>query len=123
MSTFPDVASRNAGRRDRVQKAIRREATEATLTRQPPLPATPWDAPSGSPQQWTVRVVVIGPKREWIGGTLVQTAEQQVLMDATGPRPEPEDQITIGADTFRVLRVHAVEPAGVPLLYTLEVQR
>lgn len=92
-----------------------------TLTREPALPDNPWNTVTGSAQTWTVTVVEIKPRMEWRGDTLIQTSDRRVMMDALGPRPRPEDKLTLGSDTYRVTAVDSTEPAGVPLLYILEI--
>lgn len=55
-----------------------------------------------------------------IDGTLIRTGDQRVLMAPTVPRPETGDAIVIGASTYSVVQVRAINPAGVPVLYELQ---
>lgn len=62
-----------------------------------------------------------------IDGTLIREGDQRVLMAPTVPRPLTGDAVVAPAvndleRVFNVVQVRVVEPAGVPVLYELQVR-
>lgn len=62
-----------------------------------------------------------------IDGTLIREGDQRVLMAPTVPRPLTGDAVVVPAvndleRVFNVVQVRVVEPAGVPVLYELQVR-
>lgn len=56
--------------------------------------------------------------------TLIQAGDKQCLLSPSGvTAPEPGDFIVDGSDTWTVLNVKSVNPAGTPVLYELQLRR
>ena len=71
----------------------------------------------------TGRVVLASLSAAMDGGfTAMAGASSAVSTDGAVP-PKPGDTLTIGADVFRVLRAGNLSPAGVDLLYDVQVRR
>jgi len=60
-----------------------------------------------------------------INGTLIQTGDRKLIIsalaDAGGPLPELhlEDTATVGTKVYAIKNVDALQPGGVPVMYTL----
>ena len=95
-----------------------------TLTRPTDIPAT-YDTTTGvatpvGPDTYTV----IGIKLDYSVREIVQAGDQRVYLSTDGAvPPKPGDTLTIGADVFRVMRAGNLSPAGVDLLYDVQVRR
>ena len=68
--------------------------------------------------------VLIGLYENDIAFENVQAGDQRVYLSTDGAvPPKPGDTLTIGSDVFRVLRAGNLSPAGVDLLYDVQVRR
>lgn len=58
-------------------------------------------------------------------GKLVQTNDRKLLLAPQGItiHPVPNDTITFNAITYTVIEVATLGPAGIPVLFTLQVRR
>jgi hypothetical protein len=66
----------------------------------------------------------ISQREAYFANSLVQSGDKVVLMGATvAVRPAAGHQVVIGSDVWQVVAVVAVEPAGVPVLYKVQVRR
>jgi hypothetical protein len=52
---------------------------------------------------------------------LIQMSDQQVLINISVV-PKPTDQLTVGSKAYAIVNVKALEPAGVNVLYELQVR-
>lgn len=59
------------------------------------------------------------------GGSLVQRGDRKLLLAAQGMPgiPQPEDTFVVGSDTWSVVLVKSVDPAGVALIYEVQVRK
>lgn len=56
--------------------------------------------------------------------TLIQAGDKQCLLSPAGvSAPQPGDLIVDGSDTWTVLNVKSVNPAGTPVLYNLLLRK
>lgn len=63
-------------------------------------------------------------REAYFANSLVQSGDKVVLMGATvAVRPQAGHQVVIGSDVWQVVAVVTVEPAGVPVLYKVQVRR
>lgn len=53
--------------------------------------------------------------------SLIQVGDKQIYMAASGlsVTPAPGNIVVVGADSWRIIHVKAVNPAGIPILYEL----
>jgi len=59
-----------------------------------------------------------------VRGTLVQAGDKELYLEAkAGAIPNPRHQVLVGADTYKVVSVGEINPAGVAILYTLHLRR
>lgn len=66
----------------------------------------------------------VSQREAYFANSLVQSEDKVVLMGATvAVRPQAGQQIVIGSDVWQVVAVVTVEPAGVPVLYKVQVRR
>lgn len=58
-----------------------------------------------------------------IRGTMVAAGDRQIYLEAkSGVVPKPDDQLIDGLDVYQVVSVGELNPAGVPVMYTLHVR-
>lgn len=57
-----------------------------------------------------------------MAGGLVQAADRRCLLEPGVPQPQPDDEIVQGTQTYVVIRVSTVAPAGTVVLYDLQVR-
>lgn len=68
--------------------------------------------------------VLTEAKAYYIANSLMEAGDKVVLMGAdVAVRPQAGQQIVIGSDVWQVVAVVTVEPAGVPVLYKVQVRR
>ena len=66
----------------------------------------------------------VSQREAYFANSLVQSGDKVVLMGATvAVRPQAGQQVVIGSDVWQVVAVVTVEPAGVPVLYKVQVRR
>lgn len=59
-----------------------------------------------------------------VRGTLIEAGDKELYLEAkTGTVPSQRDQILVGAVTYKVMSLAEINPAGVPVLYTLHLRR
>lgn len=56
-----------------------------------------------------------------IDGSLIQKDDQQVFINIS-TAPLPGDRLTVGGKGYNIIAVKAIEPAGVNVLYELQVR-
>lgn len=63
-------------------------------------------------------------REAYFANSLVQSGDKVVLMGATvAVRPQAGHHVVVGSDAWLVVAVVTVEPAGVPVLYKVQVRR
>jgi len=73
--------------------------------------------------------VLIGYEQAAVNGTSVLQGDQQVYLgagqaDGTAMlQPEPQDVLAFGAAEWRVVQAEAIAPAGVPVLFIVQVRK
>lgn len=73
----------------------------------------------------TVNVVVDSYRAERVDGTLVRSTDRRVVVAATGLASAPDaatDVLIIGGVEHRIVSVEPVDPAGTPVVYTVQVR-
>ena len=66
----------------------------------------------------------LGAGQTWIPSTLIEVGDKQCLLSPAGmPLPTTGDKLVDGADVWQVQNVKAVNPAGTPVLYELQIRR
>ena len=55
-------------------------------------------------------------------GTLVQVGDRRLLIEA-GAAPNTDDKIVVGGVTWSVLSVREINPAGIPVVYSLHLRK
>lgn len=66
--------------------------------------------------------VFLGYQQRDIDGTVIRAGDQRVLMAPNAPRPITGDAVVIDDQVLGVVAVEVVEPAGVALLYKIQVR-
>ncbi len=94
-----------------------------TIERPAAQPENPWDDPAGSPTSYTIRALIEEYRQDQIDGTLIRAGDRRVLLDPTVIEPTTADRVVIDGDEYAIVRVQAEAPAGVPLLYMLQIRR
>lgn len=60
----------------------------------------------------------------WIPSTLIEVGDKQCLLSPDGmPLPTAGDKLVDGSDVWQVQNVKALNPAGTPVLYELQLRR
>lgn len=53
---------------------------------------------------------------------LIQASDQKVLINIS-VAPAPTDRLTVGTNVYSIINVEAIEPAGINVLYKLQVRK
>jgi hypothetical protein len=69
---------------------------------------------------WSVPVVQQEYDRTEIDGVQVLRDDLKFLLPGVAPQPLPGDTLTTGSGIFRIIAVLTEQPAGIPILYTLQ---
>lgn len=85
-------------------------------------PAT-GDLVSGLTATWPVPVLQQEYTTREIDGELIQRGDAKFLLPGVAPAPLVDDRLTVGAVTWTVVGVQTVQPAGIPIIHTLQVRR
>lgn len=62
-------------------------------------------------------------KNNEIDGTKILKSDRKVLMAGTVAVPDPRDLIIVGSDTYAIMDVEAVSPAGTDVIYKIQARR
>lgn len=113
----------------RLLKKKGQPVTLRSLTAAPaPDPSKPWYPGANAPTDWTVDAVFLGYEQKYIDGEQVQMGDQQVYMpafDTSGAAilPEEEGLVIRGAETWKIVALKPLNPAGDPVMYELQVRQ
>lgn len=86
----------------------------------------------GTVQQPDIKTVGVGVffgyKQTDIDGTLIQTGDQQVYLSVQAeigamPKPATGDHIKVGTESWTVVQVETIAPAGIAVLYIAQVRK
>ncbi len=86
-----------------------------TLIEPAPLPANPWDTPSGTVTEHEVAAMLSRYPKGMIDGTLIRASDKRMMLSATGPVPETSWRVEVAGVSYAVVTVTPYQPAGVPL--------
>lgn len=86
-----------------------------TLVQPAPLPANPWDAPSGAAVEHEVAAMLSRYPKSMIDGSLIRATDKRMMLSATGPVPETSWRAVVAGVSYAILTVTPYQPAGVPL--------
>ena len=70
-----------------------------------------------------IPAAVVSFKNAEIDGTLVLKSDRKVLMGAGVVAPQTTGLLIVGGDTFAIVDVEAVTPAGVDVIYKVQARR
>ena len=105
------------------------EGYPATIRRKSSTGGDPWN-PSTSPTYTTVRVLEENKRVRSVDGTYVDISKRTLTMAATGFVPQKADDVAVGitasqatdsSDWVVITEVRTLAPAGVAVLYELEL--
>lgn len=78
---------------------------------------------AGSTQTWSPSGVKLDYTQREIDGTSIKAGDQRVYMSAVaGLDPQAGDSVTLGAETWRVVKSRTLAPAGVAVLLDVQVR-
>lgn len=106
-------------------RLISKAGTTAEFTRttgQQYNPST-GDLTAGSVATWSAHVVIEEYAAKEIDGTLIQRGDCKLLLPGVAPKPLVGDTITLGGTVWHLVNVATEQPAGIPILYTIQVRR
>lgn len=80
---------------------------------------------TNTPTSYPTYGIVTDYKLRDIDGTLIKQGDRLLIMAATNGMPEPngDDNVVINGVTWTVKNCNPVAPAGVPILYKIQVRR
>jgi len=59
-----------------------------------------------------------------VRGTLIEAGDKELYLEAKpGVVPSQRDQVVVGADTYKVVSVGEINPAGTAILYTIHLRK
>ena len=82
----------------------------------------PWDAPSSLPEMRPVTVAISSFSRHDMARLQIRAGDKKLLMDATGPRPQPGDTLTVSGMRHRIEAVDPLAPGGFPVMYEVQAR-
>lgn len=74
------------------------------------------------PVDYTVNGVLVGYKDFFAATDLVQRGDRKALIEAGVVTPTKEDQLIVDGRAWTIIDVEAVNPAGTPVLFKLQVR-
>jgi hypothetical protein len=77
----------------------------------------------GAETSVSVYGVVSDMPLDQVPGTLIQSGDRKVIVDASGGDPNDFDSIEIGGERNTILNSRVTSPAGTPVIYTVLVRR
>jgi hypothetical protein len=110
-----------------VERLIRKYGAETTLTT-PAATAPTYDTATGvstpaSPTVDTVQAVVFPYEDKYIDGTLILVGDEQAYISAQGiSEPKPGSVLVWRSKSYTTVRAKVLGPAGVNVLYELQVR-
>ncbi len=68
---------------------------------------------------------LIGSGVKYADGTEIRQDDKRMLLAAEGLAitPAPSDRAIVGAETYQVVNIKQINPAGTPVLYELQVRK
>jgi hypothetical protein len=60
---------------------------------------------------------------EVVKGELVQSADKQLYMTATPVPPQVQDRVIVGGNSWAIVNIKQINPAGTPVMYELWLKR
>lgn len=60
---------------------------------------------------------------EVVKGAQIQSADKQLFMAATPSPPQVQDKVVVGGNTWAIVNIKQINPAGTPVLYELWLKR
>jgi len=74
-------------------------------------------------QEYTVKGVKKKYPLSLIDGTRITSSDREILMDASVVEPLITDTISINNQEWPIMEIHSINPAGIPLIYSVRVRR
>lgn len=114
------------------RRLIKKKGAVVTLrgfSRAPdPSDDEPWNPSPNDPQDAEVDAVFLDFEQKYIDGSVILFGDQQVYMpafDTSGDplTPEAEGVVIRGGETWKIIAVKPLNPAGDPVMYTLQVRQ
>lgn len=102
-------------------------ASDVSLTR-PGLPGgynpeTGTVEPGTGPTTYASIGVKVGYEQSDIDGTLIKQGDQKLYVPAKGfVRPESDERIMVGAETYAIKAVEVVAPGDMDILYLIQIR-
>lgn len=78
-------------------------------------------ATQGAEEQFTPMGVIRPYPARFVDGTLIQRGDREMIVDDT-VEPKVSDTVLIGGEPWSVVNVETVNPAGVPIIYRVQVR-
>jgi len=82
----------------------------------------PWDPP-GEPTDYLLTAVEYPVDIRNRDGTLIQNDDVFLMLEAGSVAPELADKITVGDDLLQVVNVKPLKPAGIAVLYDVQLRK
>ena len=87
-----------------------------------------YDPSTGSSSQTVTDTVTVGAKFPYgdkaINGTLILSGDEQIYLSPVGVSSlAVGDRVIFGADTYSIVRIKTIAPAGVAVVHELQVRR
>jgi len=84
---------------------------------------SPWDIPSTPPEPVALRALDDGIRKVYAPESGATRQARFITVEAAGVEPKVGDVLTVSGADHSVLAVFPLAPAGVPLLWDLEIGR
>jgi hypothetical protein len=81
------------------------------------------DFTDGSPTTQPVWAISEAYRKDLIDGTMIRAEDRRVMVEPISPAPTTADKLTIGADTYNILRVDPEAPGGVAFYFVCQCRK
>lgn len=77
----------------------------------------------GSPTNVEGFGVLAGYKNDEIDGQTIEQGDAKLICNHVGTKPEPEWQVTVNSEVWRVMSVRPINPAGTNIIYICQLRK
>ena len=110
--------------RERVTKSIAEFGAPAIIRHKVASPNTPWNPGSGTITDYEVYAVITEYDTREIDGTAIRRTDQKALVSVNDEiEVTTNDDLVMGELSYNILNARPISPAGIAVVYELQVRR
>lgn len=112
--------------RDNAYKAIKEDGCQITVSQLIKGEYVPSDGSvTNTTKEYSTYGIITDYLLYEIDGTRVKAGDKKVVLGATSilPTPTPDDSLKINGETWSIVKCLPIMPAGIPILYRIQVRK